>query len=73
MADFVISNLAIDRCRSPRMPSQPPASSLNERLLKRQPELRGGVVPLIEALVKDEMDEIGEIARRILIGFEEGE
>ena len=44
---------------------------LVERLLKRQPDLRAGFVPLIEPLVRDEVDEIREHARRILIGFEE--
>jgi HEAT repeat protein len=44
-----------------------------ERLLKRQPELREGLVPLLEVLVSDEVEEIRERARRILMGFEEGE
>jgi len=45
---------------------------LVERLLKRQSDLRDGLVPLIEPLVKDEVEEIREKARRIVIGFEEG-
>jgi HEAT repeat protein len=44
-----------------------------ERLLKRRPELRDGLVPLIEALAGDEVEEIREGARRILIGCDEGE
>jgi HEAT repeat protein len=44
---------------------------LVERILKRQPDLRDGFVPLIEPLVKDELEEIREEARRVLIGFEE--
>ena len=46
---------------------------LVERLLTRQPDLRDSLVPLVEPLVTDEVEEIREKARRILIGFEEGE
>jgi HEAT repeat protein len=46
---------------------------LVERLVQRQSELLRGFVPLIEPLVKDKSEEIREKARRILIGFEEGE
>jgi HEAT repeat protein len=44
---------------------------LAERLLKRQPDLRDRFVPLIQPLVTDEVEEIREDARRILIGLEE--
>jgi hypothetical protein len=43
------------------------------RLLKRLPELRDDLVPLIEPLEEDETEEIREIARRLLIGFGEDE
>jgi HEAT repeat protein len=46
---------------------------LVERLLKRQSNLRDGLVPLIEPLLGDELEEIRENARRILDGFEKGE
>ena len=46
---------------------------LIERLLKRQPELRDGLVPMIEPLVKDEVEEVRGNARRVLIGFQEDE
>ena len=46
---------------------------LVERLLKRQPELRDGFIPLIEPLVMDEVEEISEHARRIVTGIEQGE
>jgi HEAT repeat protein len=46
---------------------------LIERLLNREPDLRRSFVPLIEPLVTDEVEEIREKARRILIGFEEDE
>jgi hypothetical protein len=46
---------------------------LVERLLKRQPDLRDGFMPLIEPLVRDEVVEIREHASRIVIGSEEGE
>jgi hypothetical protein len=42
---------------------------LVERLLKRQPDLRDRFVPIIEALLKDEVEEIREVVRRILDGF----
>jgi HEAT repeat protein len=45
---------------------------LVERLLKRQPDLRDGFVPVIEPLLSDELEEIREKARRILDGFEKG-
>ncbi len=38
-----------------------------ERLLKRQPEVRDELVPLIETLVRDEVEEIRERARRIVM------
>lgn len=44
---------------------------LVERLLKRQPELRDGLVPLLEPLVEDEVEEIRAQALRMLIGFDE--
>jgi hypothetical protein len=44
---------------------------LIERLLKRQPDLCDGFVALIEPLVSDELEEIREHARRLLIGSEE--
>jgi HEAT repeat protein len=46
---------------------------LVERLLTRQSDLRQGFVPLIEALLKDEVEEIREKALRLVIGFEEDE
>jgi hypothetical protein len=46
---------------------------LVERLLKRQPKLRDGLVALIDPLVKDDVEEIREHARRLLNGFEEVE
>ena len=45
---------------------------LVERLVKRQPDLREGFVPLIEPLVKDEVEEIREEVRRILGAIEKG-
>jgi len=39
-----------------------------ERLLKRQPGLRDGVLPLIAPLVTDEVEEIREHARQIIEG-----
>jgi hypothetical protein len=39
-----------------------------ERLIKRQPDLRGSFVSLIEPHLKDELDEIQDNARRILDG-----
>jgi hypothetical protein len=44
-----------------------------ERLIKRQPELRSAFMPLIEALVSDEVEEIRERARPLVIGFEESD
>jgi hypothetical protein len=44
---------------------------LVERLLKRQPDLHDSFVPVIEPLVKDELEENREAARRILDGIEE--
>ena len=44
-----------------------------KRLLKRHPELRGDLVPLIEPLLKDEVEGFREDARRFLDGFEEDE
>ena len=44
---------------------------LVERLLKRQPELTHRLVPLLEPLVSDEVEEIRENALRLLIEFEE--
>ena len=44
---------------------------LAERLLKRQPDLRDGFVPLIEPLLEDELAENRENARRILHGIGE--
>jgi HEAT repeat protein len=46
---------------------------LVERLIKRQPDLREGLVPLIEPLMKDELEEIRGNALRIVIGCEEDE
>jgi HEAT repeat protein len=46
---------------------------LVERLIKRQPDLRDGFVPLIKPLLKDELEENRAIARRILDGFSKGE
>ena len=46
--------------------------SLVERLFKRQPDLRDAFVPLIEPLLRDELEEIRENVRRILAGLEEG-
>ena len=46
---------------------------LIERLLKRQPDLRDGFVPMIIPLAKDEVEEIRANARRILIGFQKDE
>jgi len=45
--------------------------SLAERLLKRQPEVSHRLVPLLEPLVNDEVDEIRENAVRLLVEFEE--
>ena len=64
----VAQNCLRDRFRKCRMKGL----FLAERLLKRQPDLRDGFVPLIEPLVKDGVEEIREEARRILDGLEEG-
>lgn len=44
---------------------------LVERLLKKRLDLRDGFVAMIEPLVKDEVEEVREHARCLLIGFEE--
>lgn len=46
---------------------------LVERLLKRQPDLRDSLMPLVGPLLGDELEEMREIARRIVIGFGKGE
>jgi hypothetical protein len=44
---------------------------LVERLLKRQPDLREGFLPLIQSLMTDEVGEIRDHSRRLLIQLEE--
>lgn len=46
---------------------------LAERLIKRQADLRDGFVSLIEPLLKDDVEEIREGARRVLDGSGKGE
>ena len=42
-------------------------------VVERQPELRDSFVPIIELLVKDEVEEIRDLAREIVDGFAKGE
>jgi hypothetical protein len=45
---------------------------LVERLLKRQPKLRDGFVPVIKPLVRDQNEAIRGNARRVWDGFSKG-